>query len=189
MSDLRLFAIELGCTPKGRNKEQHDIFFAVSDSIQDVYLHQRIRQFWADAGKIHIDAYVEITHADGYDISVVLKSDTTVVGESGKNLWFLNLGGYTKDYFGEHHQTLFLVEEKIKDAIGRAMQSPFVGRMDELSEKAVPHPDNNKRLADVDGEINIGDYLDDYKIIFKRNQDGIDSILQPAITGYLKIDV
>ncbi len=57
----------LGCTPKGRHTEQHDIFFGIGGAIKD--LKQDIIDFWPEAkGKIHLDAFREVTNVDGYQI-------------------------------------------------------------------------------------------------------------------------
>lgn len=49
----KLFMVLLGCRPKGRNTEQHDIFFGIADSL--VELKPAMQLFWPDA-LLHIDA-------------------------------------------------------------------------------------------------------------------------------------
>lgn len=34
MQPLKLFMLMLGCTPIGRNTEQHDVFFTIASSIK-----------------------------------------------------------------------------------------------------------------------------------------------------------
>ena len=55
--------IMLGCTPKGRLTEQHDIFFGIGNSLTELIPY--IKEFWPEAkGKIHIDAWQKITFID-----------------------------------------------------------------------------------------------------------------------------
>ena len=50
-----LYMIMLGCTPKGRFTEQHDIFFGIGTSLKELVAD--MKSFWPEAkGKIHIDA-------------------------------------------------------------------------------------------------------------------------------------
>ena len=64
----------LGCTPQGRNIEQHDVFFGIGQTLK--HLVPAIVQFWPEAqGKIHIDAWREVTHVDGYSVQVVEKKN------------------------------------------------------------------------------------------------------------------
>ena len=60
MQTPQLFMILLGATPKGRNIEQHDIFFGIANSIKE--LLPEMIDFWPEAkGKIHVDAYRIVT--------------------------------------------------------------------------------------------------------------------------------
>ena len=106
---MKLFIVLLGCKPKGRITEQHDIFFGIGKNLKD--LKGRILEFWPDAGeKIHIDAWREITKVDDYKVEVRLKSDPTINTESLR-LFFINLGGYKKEEFEEFHYKMIVVAE------------------------------------------------------------------------------
>jgi hypothetical protein len=60
MKIANLYMIMLGCTPKGRFTEQHDIFFGIGTSVKE--LVPDMKAFWPDAkGKIHIDAWQKVT--------------------------------------------------------------------------------------------------------------------------------
>ena len=62
----------LGAKPEGRHIEQHDIFFVIAESINDV--KPNIQAFWPEAkDKIHIDAWREVTLVEDYQINVVEK--------------------------------------------------------------------------------------------------------------------
>jgi hypothetical protein len=66
-------------------------FFGIGQTLK--HLVPAIIQFWPEAqGKIHIDAWREVTHVDGYSVQVVEKK--TVENILPEKLFFINLGGY-----------------------------------------------------------------------------------------------
>jgi hypothetical protein len=87
---MKLFYIILGATPKGRNIEQHDVFFGIAESLKD--LVPDMKEFWKDA-KIHIDCYQEVRFIDGYEVKITEKEKT-----SEEQLYFINLGGYKRGF-------------------------------------------------------------------------------------------
>jgi hypothetical protein len=65
MNDVKLYMAMVGCRPKGRHTEQHDVFFGIATSIKD--LVPVMLQFWPEAkGNMHIDAWREITVVEGF---------------------------------------------------------------------------------------------------------------------------
>ena len=60
----KLFMLLLGCKPKGRHTEQHDLFFTISENLKETI--PAIKEFWPDSGSIHIDTWREVTEADGF---------------------------------------------------------------------------------------------------------------------------
>ncbi len=121
----KLFMLILGATPKGRHIEQHDIFFGIANSIKD--LIPDIIAYWPEAnGRVHIDAWREVTYVDGYTIKVVDKaepnnSDTHL----HTKLFFLNLGGYKPGEFEEYHYKMLAVCSTQSEAIKQAKQTAF----------------------------------------------------------------
>ena len=116
---LKLFMVMLGCKPKGRLTEQHDIFFGVGHSLKD--LMPQIDAFWPEAaGNWHIDAWREVTSVGGHRITVVAKKE-----KETKALFFLNLGGYRRDEFEEYHYKLLVVAETMAEAIKTSKQTAF----------------------------------------------------------------
>ena len=72
--NLKLYMVMIGCRPKGRFTEQHDIFFGIGNSLKE--LIPKMKAFWPEAkGKIHIDAWREVTVVDNCIIEVVPKSE------------------------------------------------------------------------------------------------------------------
>lgn len=121
MSELKLYMILLGCRPKGRLTEQHDIFFGIAENLKE--LIPFIKDFWPEIkGEIHIDAWREVKRVNGYSIRVVERAKET---KSDLNLFFLNLGGYKADEFDEFHYKLLAVAKTSGEAIKEAKQTVF----------------------------------------------------------------
>ena len=74
MESPKLYMILLGCKPKGRHTEQHDIFFTIGTDLKSTI--PDINKFWSDGGKIHIDSWRIVSACEGYEISVVKKSNS-----------------------------------------------------------------------------------------------------------------
>ena len=120
MPTLKLYMLLLGCTPKSRHTEQHDLFFTVANSLKETIPH--IHQFWPDGGSIHIDAWREITETEGYTIQIVHKNE---VRENSKKLFFINLGGYKPGEFEEYHYKLLAIGQNKGEAIAKAKKTAF----------------------------------------------------------------
>ncbi len=59
-----------------------------------------MKAFWPEAkGKIHIDAWREVTIFDNFSIEIVAKK--AVIEPVSDNLFFINLGGYKENEFEE----------------------------------------------------------------------------------------
>ena len=124
MENIKLYMLLLGCKPKDRFTEQHDIFFGAGQSLKD--LLPDILAFWPGPHKIHIDAWRRVTEVNGYHIHLVAKE--TVTKEAVRNngqLFFLNLGGYKADEFEEYHYKMLVVAKDKAGAIEQAKQSAF----------------------------------------------------------------
>ena len=121
MKTADLYMIMLGCTPKGRFTEQHDIFFGIGSSLKE--LVPDMNAFWPEAkGRIHIDAWQKVTCVDGFTIEVVSKEEKP---EQEEQLFFLNLGGYKEGEFEEYHYQSLVVAKTKGKAIRKAKQTTF----------------------------------------------------------------
>jgi len=147
---MKLFLLILGCKPKGRNTEQHDTFFGVGNTLND--LLPQINTFWPDGGKIHIDSWREVTSVDGFSISIVPKSETTTENK----LFFLNLGGYKLNDLEEYHYKLLSVANTKTNAIQAAKKTAFY--LHTGFKGATSHIDD-KYGVDVDDVYEIADIL------------------------------
>lgn len=121
MKTVHLYMVMLGCTPKGRYTEQHDIFFGIGNSLKE--LIPTMKDFWPEAkGRIHIDAWQKVTSVDGYVIEVVPNNEAI---EKEEQLFFLNLGGYKEGEFEEYHYKVLVVAKTKAEAIKKAKQTTF----------------------------------------------------------------
>jgi hypothetical protein len=182
-TEMKLFYIILGATPKGRNIEQHDVFFGIGESLKD--LVPDMKDFWKKAeGKIHLDCYQEVKFADGYEVKIVEKTDQ----QTENQLYFVNLGGYKRGFFEEFHEQHLMVGDSMGDIVKKAKSTEFYKTMG--FEGAVSHIDD-KHGVDIDDIFNVNDILPEkmkqkYSIILKKsdaeNQENLMGL------GYLKID-
>lgn len=147
----KLFFLILGCTPAGRNTEQHDTFFGIGNSLKD--LLPQLENFWPGT-KLHIDSWREVTAVDGYQIKIIPARDTASVSE--KKLFFLNLGGYKPDDMEEYHYKLLCVAKEKGDAVKQAKQNAFYRHTG--FKGATSHIDD-KYGVDVDDVYEITDIL------------------------------
>lgn len=150
----KLFMLLLGCKPKGRHIEQHDLFFTISDCLKNTLPH--IKEFWTDAGTVHIDAWREVTEVEGYQIEVVPTSNKS---KNTLKLFFINLGGYKPNEFEEYHYKMLVVAENKTLAIHKAKASAFYKHTG--FKGAASHIDD-KYGIDVDDFYNIEDILPFY---------------------------
>lgn len=147
----KLFMILLGCTPKGRHTEQHDIFFGIAGSLAE--LKTDMQQFWPGT-QLHIDAWREVTNVDGYAITVIPKTNSK---ETGLQLFFLNLGGYKQNEFDEFHYKMLVVAPDKGKAVKAATQTAFYKHVS-LPGNGTSHIDDRYGV-DVDDIFAIKDIL------------------------------
>ena len=185
MNDLKLYMCLLGCTPLGRNIEQHDVFFGIGQILKD--LVPAITQFWPEAnGKIHIDAWREVTQVDGYAVQVVQKTEA-VENISRETLFFINLGGYKQNEFEEFHYKMLAVAEDKGTAVQQAKQTAFYKHTG--FKGAESHIDDRYGI-DVDDVCEISDILpiqlkEQYSIKLSKQLSTQEDQLH---MGYLKLD-
>jgi len=178
-----LYMIMLGCTPKGRLTEQHDIFFGIGNSLAE--LIPNMEQFWVEAkGKIHIDAWQKVTFVDGFSIEVLNRNEKI---ENNEKLFFINLGGYKENEFEEYHYKLLTVAKNKAEAIKKSKQTTFYKHYG--FEGAVSHIDD-KFGVDIDDIYEIDDILsEEFKTSFQLKitptKNGIED---KKHIGYLKLE-
>jgi len=152
--DNKLFFLILGCTPQGRNTEQHDAFFGIGDSLKD--LLPQIANFWPDGGRIHIDSWREVTAVNGHLIKIIPKENAV---SNANKLFFLNLGGYKPNDLEEYHYKVITVAKDKGDAVQQAKQTAFYKH---TGFKGADSHIDDKYGVDVDDVYEIEDILPPY---------------------------
>ena len=187
MATLKLFMMMLGCTPKGRNTEQHDIFFTIASSISDTV--PAILAFWPEAqGKIHIDAWREVTRVDNFSVEVAAKNEKQARPEiTEPKLFFINLGGYKENEFDEFHYKMLVAAPDKSQAIQQAKLSAFYKH---TGFKGAPSHIDDKFGIDVDDIYAIEDILpEDLKEQYSiRLEIGTANPKDEIHLGYFKLD-
>jgi len=182
--ELKLFMVLLGCTPKGRHTEQHDVFFGIANSLKELIPY--FNAFWPEAkGKMHVDGWREIKNVNGYEVAVIPKSWTKEASKA--QLFFINLGGYKKDEFEEFHYKLVIAGEDLSKAIKMAKETAFYKHTH--FESAASHVDD-KYGVDVDDTYKVVDILPDtmkteYSILLTPSSNNQIDIMH---LGYFKFD-
>lgn len=116
----KLFMVLIGCSPAGRNIEQHDVFFGIGNSIKD--LIPDVIAFWPEAkGKLHFDAWREVSNVNGFMVQVAEEPDLS----SSTQLFFINLGGYKRNEFEEFHYKMLVAAPDKGEAVRQAKQTAF----------------------------------------------------------------
>ena len=147
----------LGCTPEGRNTEQHDIFFSIAETLKD--LVPAIIDAWPEAkGKIHIDAWRQVNYVDGQAVKVFDKQQLPFHATGKNKLFFLNLGGYKQNEFEEYHYKMLVACENKAVAIQHAKATAFYKHTGFRG--ATSHIDD-KYGIDVDDIFEVKDILPD----------------------------
>lgn len=179
---MKLFYIILGCTPKGRHTEQHDVFFGIAENLKD--LIPEIENFWQEAkGKIHIDAFREVNFADGYKVEIVEKSESLQT----EKLFFFNLGGYLPNVLQEYHHQMLVVENSLSLATKKVKSTDFYKDYNQPN-GAASHIDD-KYALDVDDAFNVEDILPkSQREKFSLKLTKTDEITEDQIfNGYFKL--
>lgn len=182
---LKLYMIMLGCTPQGRFTEQHDIFFGIGKSLQE--LIPQMKAFWPEAkGKIHIDAWREVTIVDNFSIEVVAKK--APLESAQDHLFFINLGGYKENEFEEYHYKMLTIAENLSIASKNAKTTTFYKHCG--FKGATSHIDD-KYGIDVDDIYNVADILSQqYKENYSLKITKVNTFFKEDSQhiGYLKLD-
>lgn len=153
MNSPRLFMFLIGCTPAGRHTEQHDVFFCIGENL-DAAIHQIFR-FWPDGGRIHIDAWREVSRVADFSVTVIKRMDKVNSDEQAQ-LFFINLGGYRPGEFEEYHYKMLSIGKNSAEAISLAKSTAFYKH---TGFKGAESHIDDKYGVDVDDIHNISDIL------------------------------
>ncbi|WP_286913540.1 MULTISPECIES: DUF1543 domain-containing protein [unclassified Pseudomonas] len=130
-----LYVVMLGGRHPGAKIEVHDVVFAHADSLEAAY--PQLRSAWFGAAKgLHVDSWLAVDGVDGYRVE--LRQERPAAG--APRLYFINLGGYEKQVFGEAHRYLLVVA-------GNKAEAKALSKKRMQADWLKPHTD---ALIDVD---------------------------------------
>lgn len=180
--NLKLYKVLLGCTPKGRLTEQHDIFFGIGTSIEE--LIPDMYTFWPDSGRLHVDSWREVTHVGEYAITITSKQDSNIA----EKLFFINLGGYKPGDFEEYHYKTLMVAQTMAEAVKAAKQTTFYKH---CGFKGAESHIDDKYALDIDDMHNVEDillphYKEKYSFSITKTAHPVEDELH---IGYLKLGI
>lgn len=165
----KLLIFYLGGNMEKSQIEMHDVVFVVAKTDEEA--SEKIKKKWCGTAKsLHVDSWLIAEEVDGFNITL---SKTKSI-KSGEHLYFVNLGYYKKDVFGElHFMTLVAASSKI-GAIEVAKNKC-------AKDLEMLHSDN---VYDLDDCIRIEE-VDHYFI--ELEYTGLNKVALVPINGYQKL--
>ena len=138
--NMKLFMLKIGARPQGRLIEQHDVMFVIANSLSETI--ESVNQHWpAVKNNWHLDAWREVKRVGDYQILLSKESlskdnalaDNILADErvdnkldsQGKQLYFVNLGGYLPGQFEEFHYKTLVIAETLGKATAQVKKTAF----------------------------------------------------------------
>lgn len=143
--NMKLFMLKIGARPQGRLIEQHDVMFVIANSLSETI--ESVNQHWpAVKNNWHLDAWREVKRVGDYQILLSKESlskdglskdnaladnilaDDRVdnkLDSQGKQLYFVNLGGYLPGQFEEFHYKTLVIAETLGKATAQVKKTAF----------------------------------------------------------------
>lgn len=132
--------LKIGARPQGRLIEQHDVMFVIANSLSETI--ESVNQHWpAVKNNWHLDAWREVKRVGDYQILLSkdsLSKDKALADDiladdrvdnkldsHGKQLYFVNLGGYLPGQFEEFHYKTLVVAETLGKATAQVKKTAF----------------------------------------------------------------
>jgi hypothetical protein len=162
----KIFMIGIGGSLSKVNIEIHDLQFVVAECIEDTY--ESLKKDWYGES-LHLDEYKMLLGADGF--SIELKDYPQEIEEK---IFFVNMGGYQHDVFGELHESGLIVAKDEKEAKDK-------GHKVLLKQAESRHIDNIYELCD------LLKYWDENPLYLHISYDGKAYDLKPDWNGYRKL--
>lgn len=142
-----LYVVMLGGKHPKARIEVHDVVFAIGDSLQAVY--PQLQQQWFGLAKgLHVDAWMAVDGIEQYQV----RFTSAVPQPDAPRLYFINLGGYLPDEFGEAHRYVLIVAHSKMQARGRARKH-FLKLWQQSHVDAVLDVDDCVLIDQVDGHF------------------------------------
>ncbi|WP_339496457.1 DUF1543 domain-containing protein [Pseudomonas canadensis] len=112
-----LFVVMLGGKHPRAKIEVHDVVFAVADTLEATYPQLRADWFGSPKG-VHIDSWMAVEGVDGWRVEL----SHLAPAAGAPHLYFINLGGYEANSFGEAHHYLLVVARSKQEAMRKGKQ-------------------------------------------------------------------
>ena len=143
--NMKLFMLKIGARPQGRLIEQHDVMFVIANSLSETI--ESVNQHWpAVKNNWHLDAWREVKRVgdcqillsknslskDGWSKDNALADNIFAedrvdnkLDSQGKQLYFVNLGGYLPGQFEEFHYKTLVIAETLGKATAQVKKTAF----------------------------------------------------------------
>ena len=132
LENIFLYLVVLGGRAKKANIELHDVRWVVGSKIEDTY--DTLKKQWFGSPKgLHIDSYKKIKYIDGFKINIInfendkIYKKQLVKNKAKKNLWFVNIGGYSPTSMQEKHEFGLVTARTKSEAINIAKSKWLIG--------------------------------------------------------------
>jgi hypothetical protein len=153
-----LFVVMLGGKHPRAKIEVHDVAFVIADSLEAAYPQLRQSWFGSPAG-VHIDSWMKV---DGVESWKVELSPLAPLPGSPR-LYFVHLGGYESQAFGEAHHCVLVVAHNKTEANAK-------GKRHMLKHWVKSHTD---ALMDVDDCLPIDEVSGRYIHLVEGTHGGV----------------
>ena len=177
MEKLKLFIVLLGGYNKGDLLESHNLFIGVGSDLES--LKPQMKSSWPAA--THLDAYMVLNHADGYDILVKEGKPPENASKEFPMLVIGNIGYYKEGHFTEFHKLMPFVLKDASDSINEKLKrDPDFSEGQALSEATRSHLDDKHVISafDVDDVINVQKNIPGYIIELIPVKTGKENLLK-----------
>lgn len=153
-----LFVVMLGGKHPRARIEVHDVVFVVADTLESAW--PQLRQHWFGKQEgLHIDAWMKVDGVDKWKVEL----SPLAPSPGAQRLFFINLGGYEANAFGEAHHYLLVVAQTKKEAMAK-------GRRQMLEHWTQPHTD---LVVDVDDCLPIDEVQGRYIHLVEGDHAGV----------------
>ena len=183
-----LFLVVLGGRAVKANIELHDVRWVIGSRIEDTF--DVLRNGWFGSLKgLHIDSYKKINYVDGYKVTLKniqkkkSKNNKFLNGNTKKNLWFVNIGGYDPSSMQEKHEFGLVVAKSSLEAKNKA-KSKWLNGYKKKHKDDIASLKNSIILDNIDIIKKIGNW--EIELIPENNL--LEENNFPDWYGYRRID-
>ncbi len=182
-----LFLVVLGGRVEKANVELHDVRWVVGSRIEDTY--DILKSDWfGNAKGLHIDSYKKVEFVDGYKIKLRnIQNKKLKKSFNGnnikKNLWFVNIGGYSPNSMQEKHEFGLVVASS-------KLEAKNIAKSKWLNGCKKKHKDDIASLAILNScdDCKLLKKIDNWEIELIQAKKFVEENNYPDWYGYKRID-